>query len=221
MTKKNKRIFDLLREQHPAAGPELNFKNNYELIIAVILSAQCTDKRVNEVTKTLFALAPEPSILADMELSAIEKVIKTCGLYRRKAVYIKETARAIHEDFGGEVPSDYERLLRLPGVSRKTANVVVSVGFGIPAIAVDTHVFRVSRRIGLAKGTNVDQVEKELMKAFPKDYWYPLHHLLIFHGRYVCAAKKPDCESCFIQKECAKKFMGGTYGDAERPTAGA
>lgn len=214
MTKKNKRIFDLLRQQHPTAGPELDFRNHYELIIAVILSAQCTDKRVNQVTKVLFEVAPKPEILAEMEIPEIETIIKTCGLYHRKAVYIKETARAIAEDFGGEVPSDYERLLRLPGVSRKTANVVVSVGFGIPAIAVDTHVFRVSRRIGLAKGTNVDQVEKELMKAFSKEYWYPLHHLLIFHGRYVCGAKKPNCEACLIHKECAKNVTGGTYGNA-------
>lgn len=214
MTKKNKRIFDLLREQHPTAGPELHFKNHYELIVAVILSAQCTDKRVNQVTEKLFQIAPEPAILAQMEIPEIENIIKTCGLYHRKAVYIKETARAIHEDFGGEVPRDYELLLKLPGVSRKTANVVVSVGFGIPAIAVDTHVFRVSRRIGLAEGNTVEKVEQELMKAFPKSYWYPLHHLLIFHGRYVCSAKKPNCDACLINKDCAKNFSGGTYGDA-------
>ncbi len=210
MTKKNQHVYEQLLEQHPDAKPELVFESRFQLIIAVILSAQCTDKRVNKVTKELFAVAPTAEALSKMPIAEIEELIKTCGLYKNKAKYIKQTATVLATEYEGDVPSDYEALLELAGVSRKTANVVLSVGFGIPAIAVDTHVFRVSRRIGIAKGTTVLAVEQALQKAYPKKYWSKLHHLLIFHGRYVCKARKPDCESCRVSG-CCTSFRTGDF----------
>ncbi len=210
MTKKNKLVYEGLLAEHPDAKPELEFGSLYQLIIAVILSAQCTDIRVNKVTRVLFKVAPTADVLAEMPLGEIEQIIKTCGLYKNKAKYIKRTAQILSEEYDGSVPEDYDTLLTLPGVSRKTANVVISVGFGVPAIAVDTHVFRVSRRIGIAKGENVRAVEEALMKAYPKKYWSKLHHLLIFHGRYVCKARKPDCEHCDISGYC-KAYKKGEF----------
>ncbi len=210
MTTKNKLVYEHLLEQHPNAKTELVFHSRFQLIIAVILSAQCTDKRVNKVTKELFAIAPTADVLSRMPIEQIEALIKTCGLYKNKAKYIKQTATILFEQYEGDVPSDYETLLTLPGVSRKTANVVLSVGFGIPAIAVDTHVFRVSRRIGIAKGTTVLAVEQALRKAYPKKYWSKLHHLLIFHGRYVCKARKPECTICSVSDHCTA-FRTGDF----------
>lgn len=195
-------VYELLEKQHPTAGPELRFKNNYELLIAVILSAQCTDRRVNKITEVLFKRAPRPEDLAEMSIPEIEEIIHSCGMYKNKAKFIKGSAAMLLSDFGGDVPEKYEDLVTLPGVSRKTANVVRSVGFGEPAIAVDTHVNRVSRRIGLSKGKNVKAVEEDLMKLFDKSRWNKLHHLLIFHGRYVCSARKPDCEKCLLTDYC-------------------
>lgn len=208
LQKRNKEIYELLLSLHPDAKPELVYRNNFELLIAVILSAQCTDARVNKVTGVLFERASDASVLADMELSEIEGIIKTCGLFHSKARYLKETSKRLCNDFGGEVPSDYGSLISLSGVSRKTANVVRSVGFGIPAIAVDTHVFRVSKRIGLSRGRGVAEVEEDLMKRFSSELWNKLHHLLIFHGRRVCTARSPQCEKCSICGYCAAYKSG-------------
>ncbi len=200
--KKYSQIYDCLECQHPDAKPELIYKNNFELLTAVILSAQCTDVRVNAVTSALFGRAPDAAALAGMDVGDIEEIIKSCGLFRSKARYIQQTAKLLCERFGGEVPSGFNELVSLPGVSRKTANVVRSVGFGIPAIAVDTHVFRVSRRIGLSDGKSVEDVERDLRKRFPENVWNRLHHLLIFHGRRVCDARAPRCGECSIRDYC-------------------
>lgn len=207
MKKQTKQVYELLREQHPDARPELDFRNRFELIIAVILSAQCTDARVNKVTEVLFRRARTPQELADLTQEETEEIIRTCGMYKNKAKFIRETSRILAERHGGEVPGDYNELVKLPGVSRKTANVVLSVGFGIPAIAVDTHVFRVSRRLGLAEGKQVEKVEEELRAAFDSALWNHLHHLLIFHGRYVCNARSPKCEICLLKEYCRAYCM--------------
>lgn len=196
-------VYRLLYEQYEDAGPELNFGSEFQLLIAVILSAQATDKRVNLVTKELFRVAPDAPSLAAMSLEEIQAIIKTVGIYVNKSKYIKETAQRILDVFGGEVPRTREELMTLPGCSRKTANVVLSVAFDVPAIAVDTHVFRLSNRIGIAKGKDVFAVEQGLMKSFPEHQWYKLHHMLILHGRRVCKAQKPDCANCRINTHCA------------------
>lgn len=198
---KNREIYDLLLKQHPDARPELNFKNCYELIVAVILSAQCTDVRVNKVTKMLFEKAPDAVSLSEMPLEDVENIVRSCGILR-KASYIRDTATKIVREYGGEVPGVYEELVKFPGVSRKTANVVLSVGFGVPAIAVDTHVFRVSNRLGIADGRTVEKVEEDLRAAFDSSMWNKLHHLLIFHGRYICKSRRAECESCLLTAYC-------------------
>lgn len=206
MTKKRARqIYALLERQHPGARPELNYKNNFELLIAVILSAQCTDIRVNKVTADLFKIAPDPESMANMEISELEALIKTCGLFRNKAKFLKKTSKLLLDKYNGEVPSQHSDLMKLAGVSQKTANVVLSVGFGVPAIAVDTHVFRVSKRLGLTKAEKVHAVENDLMKLFDKDKWIKLHHLLIFHGRYICKAQKPVCNDCLLAELCSSR----------------
>ena len=187
---------------YPDARPELNFKNEYELLIAAILSAQCTDKRVNIVTDELFRLFSTPASLGALTYSELEPYIKTCGLYRMKAKNCVEACRMIVEMFGGKVPSTREELMMLPGVGRKVANVVLSNAFGVPAIAVDTHVFRVANRLGLARAKTVEKTEQQLMENIPEDLWSLSHHLLIFHGRRCCSAQKPKCETCGVRDLC-------------------
>lgn len=199
-------VLEGLEKQHPDAKPELVFTNPYELLIATILSAQCTDKQVNKCTPALFAAYPTPEALADAEPEDIEPYIRSCGFYHNKAVNIVGACRDIRDRFGGEVPGDREGLESLAGVGRKTASVVLSNAFGVPAIAVDTHVFRVSNRIGLADAKNVENTEKQLMERIPMDKWSIAHHWLIFHGRRVCLAKKPNCGECFIKELC--KYYG-------------
>lgn len=191
-----------LETQHPDAKPELVFSNPYELLIATVLSAQCTDKQVNKCTPALFRDYPTPSDLAKADPSDIEPYIRSCGFYHNKAVNIVMACRDIEDKFEGRVPDTREGLESLAGVGRKTANVVLSNAFGVPAIAVDTHVFRVSNRIGLADADNVWETEKQLMENIPEDKWSIAHHWLIFHGRRVCSAKKPDCGECFIRELC-------------------
>lgn len=198
-------VVRLLNEMYPEAKAELDFNNPFELLVATVLSAQCTDVRVNEVTKVLFAQAPTVEALNQMPLATLETIIKSCGLYNTKAKNLKETARLILVTCGGEVPNTIEELVKLPGVGRKTANVVVSNAFGIPAIAVDTHVFRVSNRIGLVHEKNVEDTEDALMKVVPRDQWTKTHHTIIFHGRRVCKARKPDCEHCRLAEICLAK----------------
>lgn len=186
--------------------PALNFNTPFELLVAVILSAQCTDERVNKVTKELFKEYNTPEKMVTLSQEELEKYIFSCGLYKSKASHILETSKDIIERFNGEVPSTKEQLVTLAGVGRKTANVVYSVAFKGNAIAVDTHVFRVSNRIGLANAKSVLSVEKALMKILDESDWSKAHHYLIYLGRSFCKAKKPDCENCPIKDLCEKKI---------------
>jgi endonuclease-3 len=180
----------------------LDYGSPFELLIATILSAQCTDKRVNLITPALFARAPSPEKMLGLGPRGLAEAIKTCGLYQSKSKNILAACKILLEEFGGQVPRKMEDLIRLPGVGRKTANVVLSNAFAVPAIAVDTHVFRVSQRLGLAKGKTPHQIELQLMKAIPKRNWGEAHHLLIHHGRNLCRARNPLCERCPLQKQC-------------------
>lgn len=196
---------EILRELnrlYPDAKPALQFKTPYELLVAVILSAQCTDERVNKVTKVLFEHYDTPEKMVTLSREQLEKYIFSCGFYRNKAAHILSASRDILEKFGGEVPSSFEELRTLAGVGQKTANVVYAVAFGGDAIAVDTHVFRVSRRLGLAFSNTPEKVEEELKKVIPRDEWSKAHHWLIWHGRKVCRSQKPDCENCTLKKMC-------------------
>jgi endonuclease-3 len=195
-------VLAALDKAHPDAKPELDFTNPFELLIATILSAQCTDKQVNKVTPALFRDRPNAASVAEMTEEELAGYIKSCGFFNTKAKHILSACRDIVERFGGEVPSDRESLQSLAGVGRKTANVVLSNAFGEPAIAVDTHVFRVSNRIGLAEAKTVEKTEQQLMENIPRDKWSIAHHWLIFHGRRVCSAQKPKCESCTLTEYC-------------------
>ncbi len=195
-------ILEQLQRDFPNAQSELNFNNPYELIVAVILSAQCTDKRVNQVTPKLFELAPTPQALADMPLHLLEDTIRSCGFYHNKAKHLKSMAADVVSKYGGQVPSSLADLQTLAGVGRKTANVVYAVAFGGQAIAVDTHVFRVANRLGIATATNVLDTEKQLMAVIPQDRWADSHHHILLHGRYVCKAQKPNCAGCSVSQWC-------------------
>ncbi len=185
--------------------PALNFSTPFELLVAVILSAQCTDERVNKITEKLFKNYNTPQKMCTLSQSQLEKYIYSCGLYRSKAEHILSASKDIIEKFAGQVPSCLEDLRTLAGVGRKTANVVYSVAFKGNAIAVDTHVFRVSNRIGLSNAKNVLQTEKQLMSVLDENDWSRAHHYLIYLGRSFCKAKKPDCENCPINEICSKK----------------
>lgn len=199
---KARAVMKVLAELHPDARVELDHKNDFELLVATILSAQTTDEAVNRVTADLFERFPTPESFLTADEDEVAGYLRTIGLFRSKARYILATSRILVEDYGGRVPGTREELMKLPGVGRKTANVVLSNAFGVPALAVDTHVFRVARRIGLARGSTTDQVERELMELVPDHYWYPLHHQLIFHGRRVCQARRPDCDNCPVLPWC-------------------
>lgn len=193
---------------YPDAQPALKFSSPYELLVAVILSAQCTDERVNKVTKVLFGKYNTPEAMITLSQAELEKYIFSCGFYRNKAAHILSASRDITEKFGGEVPPTLEQLKTLAGVGQKTANVVYAVAFGGDAIAVDTHVFRVSNRLGIAEGNTPAKVEAGLCRAFPKSEWSKAHHYLIYHGRRVCHSQRPECESCTLKNLC--KFYGNT-----------
>lgn len=195
-------VLEKLEELYPEAKCELNFGNTFQLLVATMLSAQSTDKKVNEITSELFKQYKTPEDFLSMTQTELEEKIKKIGLYRNKAKNILQMCHDLIIRFDGEVPSNMDELMSLPGVGRKTANVVLSNGFGIPAIAVDTHVFRVSNRIGLAHSNNVDDTERQLMDCLPKDKWSLAHHLLIWHGRRICEARKPKCEICPIANIC-------------------
>lgn len=195
-------ILDILSEMHPDAHCELVHSSPFELLVATILSAQCTDARVNIVTEEMFKKYNTPQQFKELSIPDIEEMIKTCGLYKSKAKKIKETSEILVDKFGSEVPDNLEDLITLPGVGRKTAGVVLSNSFGVPAIPVDTHVFRVTNRIGIVKENTPEKTEMALMKAIPKDRWTHSHHLIIFHGRRVCKARKPECDNCMITSYC-------------------
>lgn len=195
-------ILNRLEKKYPDAGCELDHRNVFELLVCVVLSAQTTDKRVNMITPELFSRYPDAASLSEADASDVEECLRTIGMYRQKAKNIIGLSKILMEEYDGKVPESHEELMRLPGVGRKTANVVMSEGFGYPAIAVDTHVFRVSNRIGMADADNVLDTELQLQERIPRGRWSKAHHLLIFHGRYTCAARKPKCEECPLIDLC-------------------
>ena len=196
-----------LEKLYPEARAELNFTNPFETLIATILSAQCTDKRVNMVTEKLFAAFPDAFALAKLEPEELEPWIRTCGLYHSKAKNIVRACHALVEQYDGQVPADRKALMALPGVGQKTAGVVLLAAFGDDQIPVDTHVFRVTRRIGLADANTPQKVEAQLREILPREIWSVGHHLLIWHGRRVCHARKPECERCPLNGGlCEKHF---------------
>lgn len=200
-------VMGQLERLYPEARPELNFSNPFETLVATILSAQCTDKRVNLVTARLFPLYPDAFAMAKLEPEELEPLIRECGLYHNKAKNIVAASRALVEQYDGVVPNTREALMKLPGVGQKTAGVVLLAAFGDDQIPVDTHVFRVSRRIGLADAGTPEKVEKQLREILPRDVWSFGHHLLIWHGRRVCAARKPACERCPLADGLCEKHM--------------
>ena len=189
-------------EHQPHAETELHYNNPFQLLIAVILSAQCTDKRINQVTPALFERFPTPESLAEVSADIVFDYIRSVSYPNNKAKHLVGMAQTLLAEFGGKIPGTVAELIRLPGVGRKTANVIVSVVYNLPAMAVDTHVFRVSRRIGLTNGKTVLSVEKDLVKNLPEDKIYIAHHWLILHGRYICVARRPKCEICPLQSFC-------------------
>ena len=195
-------IMSQLALDFPNAASELHFNSPYQLLVAVILSAQCTDKRVNQVTPALFKVANTPQQMADLPLEQIEQLIHSCGFYHSKATYLKDMSQDLLDRFNGQVPNNLADLQSLKGVGRKTANVVYAVAFGGQAIAVDTHVFRVSNRLGLVDASNVLDTEKQLMQVLPQDKWADSHHYILLHGRYVCKSQNPNCKECSLKQFC-------------------
>lgn len=193
---------DYFREKYPAPETELAYSNPFELLVAVILSAQCTDARVNLTTPAIFARYPDAASMATATSEDIFPLIRSISYPNNKAKHLAGMARMLVQDFAGQVPSTMEELVRIPGVGRKTANVILSVVFDEAAIAVDTHVFRVSNRIGLVRSKNPLQTEQQLHKVLPRDTWSRAHHWLILHGRYICKARKPDCAACGLPAVC-------------------
>ena len=202
MKKRTKDILDILKEDYPDAKCELNHESPFQLLVATILSAQTTDMKVNEVTETLFRDYPDLEAFLTLSVEELEERIKQIGLYRSKAKNLIMMCNQLKEKFNGEVPRTMEEITSLAGAGRKTANVVLSNAFGVPSIAVDTHVFRVSNRLGMADSDNVLEVEKQLQKELPKREWSLTHHLLIFHGRRCCIARNPKCEICNLTNYC-------------------
>ena len=195
-------FFATLAEANPRPQTELEFTSVYELLAAVLLSAQATDLSVNKATRTLFALAPTPQKMVALGLEPVTSLIRTIGLFRTKARHLLETSRILVEQHGGQVPRTRQQLQALPGVGRKTANVVLNVAFGEPTMAVDTHIFRVANRTGLASGRNPLVVEVALLRRIPQSYLVDAHHWLILHGRYICKARRPECERCSVNPHC-------------------
>lgn len=208
---KRTKIFEIFRKHRPRPDTELNYNSDFELLIAVILSAQATDVGVNKATKGLYKVANTPEAIVKLGLKGLKKHIKTIGLFNTKAANIMATCQILMDEHGGEVPDNRESLEKLPGVGRKTANVILNTAFGHPTIAVDTHIFRVSNRTGLAPGKDVIEVEKRLLRLVPDEFKLDAHHWLILHGRYTCVARSPRCAECQIQEFCEwtqkRKFL--------------
>lgn len=202
------KILEELARLYPDARPALEYKSPYELLVAVRLSAQCTDERVNKVTDVLFKEHNTPESMLKLTQGELERYIYSCGFYHNKAAHILSASRDIVEKFGGEVPSAHEDLKKLAGVGQKTANVVYAVAFGGDAIAVDTHVFRVSNRLGLAHANTPEKTEQQLKEIIPQSDWSKAHHWLIYHGRRVCHSQRPDCPDCTLKGMC--EFYGKT-----------
>lgn len=196
-------IFELLKKQYPDAKCSLDFNTPFEMMVAVMLSAQCTDERVNKVTAEFFPKYNTPKAFADMPLEDIENLIHSCGFYKNKAKNLKLASQKILTEFNGEVPQTMEELMSIPGVGRKSANVIMLEAFNNPqGIAVDTHVKRLSNRIGFSSEKEPEKIEKDLLKIFPKEYYVDANHILVLHGRHVCKAQNPNCENCCINNLC-------------------
>ena len=204
MNAKVLRILSRLAVLYPDASTELHFGTPFQLLVATMLSAQCTDRRVNMITPRLFAQYPDAPALAEAPIEQVEQLIRDCGLFHTKARNICRTAQILTQQFGGAVPSNRDLLMSLPGVGRKTANVVVSNAFGQDAIAVDTHVFRVAHRLGWATAKDADGTEQQLMQIIPKHQWSRAHHWMILHGRQVCVARNPHCAECVLADDCPR-----------------
>lgn len=200
-------MFSRLREQNPNPTSELNYVNAYTLLVAVVLSAQATDKSVNIATEPLFKIVTTPEQMISLGEEKLIVYIKSIGLYKTKAKHVIELSEKLISDFNSEVPSSREELMSLPGVGQKTANVVQNVIFKMPTMPVDTHIFRVSHRIGLSDGVTPNKVEEDLLKIIPEDFAFNAHHWLLLHGRYVCTAKNPKCENCIISDLCAHNYV--------------
>jgi len=196
------KVIKILNKLYPDVKSGLNFSNPFELLISTILSAQCTDKRVNIITEKLFKKYKKPVDFLELSNEELQELIRECGLYRNKSKNILKTCEILHNKYNDMVPDNMDDLMNLPGVGRKTANVVLSNAFSKQAIAVDTHVYRVSNRIGIADSKDVLTTEKQLMESIPKDLWSLSHHLLIYHGRNICTARKPKCENCPLNNMC-------------------
>ena len=207
MTPNQQEILKGLSELYPNAGPELHFTNPFETLVATILAAQCTDQRVNLVTPALFRDYPDAAAMAKAAPEEIFPYVKSCG-FKSKDVNIVNASRMIVEEYGGRVPDTLEELTKLPGVGRKTANVVLAFSFGRAAIPVDTHVFRVANRLGLSDALTVEETERQLMALIPESDWSQAHHWLIYHGRRVCHSQKPDCENCALRPFCKSALQG-------------
>ena len=202
-------FFQLLQANNPKPTTELEYSSPFELLTAVLLSAQATDISVNKGTQRLFPIANTPEAILALGEKGVRPFIQHIGLYKTKGKHLQETCRILMNKHGGEVPKKREDLEALPGVGRKTANVILNTAFGEPTIAVDTHIFRVSNRTGLAPGKNVLEVEKKLLKRVPAEFMHDAHHWLILHGRYVCKARNPDCELCIVEPLCSYKHKTG------------
>ncbi|WP_371151307.1 endonuclease III [Buchananella felis] len=198
-------LLDVLAATHPDAHCELDYRNPFELLVATVLSAQCTDARVNQATPALFAAYPRAADLAVAPLPAVEEIVRPLGFFRRKAEHIVRLSADLEERFGGQVPASLEQLTTLPGVGRKTANVVLGNCFGVPGITVDTHVGRLSRRLGLTRHTDPEKVEADLMRLLPREEWTMTCHRLIFHGRRICSARAPKCGQCPLYGLCPRR----------------
>jgi endonuclease-3 len=212
-------LFTRLREANPQPTTELNYATPFELLIAVILSAQATDKGVNKATAALFRAAPTPAAMLALGEAGLKHHIKTIGLYNTKARNILATCQILVERHGGKVPRERESLEALPGVGRKTANVILNTAFGEPTIAVDTHIFRLANRTGIAPGRNVLEVERALLRAVPREFRQDAHHWLILHGRYVCTARRPHCADCIIADLCEYPLKDAAPARARKPNA--
>ena len=198
--------FSRWQEQNPKPASELNYVNPYTLLVAVVLSAQATDKSVNIATKNLFPIADTPEKMLALGVDGLIPYIKTIGLYKNKAAHVIGLSKMLIEDFGSQVPDNREDLMKLPGVGRKTANVVLNVIFHVPSMPVDTHLLRVSPKIGLAEGSTPETIEKSLLERIPEKYLLNAHHWILLHGRYVCTARNPKCEECIINDVCKHNF---------------
>jgi endonuclease-3 len=219
--KKRHEIFARLRAENPHPTTELHYTTPFELLVAVVLSAQATDKGVNKATACLFPVANTPAAILALGLDGLKEYIKTIGLFNAKAQNILKACQILVEKHGGEVPRDRESLEALPGVGRKTANVVLNTAFGEPTIAVDTHIFRVANRTGLAPGKDVLQVEQKLLKFTPEEFRQDAHHWLILHGRYICIARKPRCPACVIEDLCEYRHKTELEGEGPKTTSNA